>query len=201
MEKTGSNLPKEEQALATARAWVESVVIGLNLCPFARPAFENGTLRMTVSQARTPETLMTDTLDELLLIASSADTQISTSIVVAPYVLSDFDDYLDFTGAVQAAIVETGNEGIIQLATFHPDYVFAGTAPDDVANATNRAPYPLLHFLREDQVTQAVESHSDTLQIPERNVALMRELGAKHMSDLLKECGSRDGLKTDAPSS
>lgn len=187
-----SNETRHQTDLNTVRAsvlrWIEDVVIGLNLCPFARPVFERDALRVVTSDAQTEEALLEDLIYELKRIALSPPEVIATTVVAAPYVLHEFGEYNAFIAAVEATIADFDLEGVIQLATFHPRYQFEGTDADALSNYTNRSPVPLFHFLREDDVSDAVATHPDTLKIPERNIATLEALGVQRVSQLMKEC-------------
>jgi uncharacterized protein len=169
--------PTADQAIAATREWLEKAVIGLNLCPFAKPVFIAGRIRFVVSEAKTPGALLDKLADELEALQAADPQQIETTLLVHPNVLTDFLDYNDFLEAAEALIEELGHAGGMQLASFHPDYQFDGTAPGDIENYSNRSPYPTLHLLREDSVTRAVETMPDTGAIYERNMATLRALG------------------------
>ena len=175
-----------KNALATVTQWIETVVIGLNLCPFAGPVVQKGGLNLQVWDGRDLNDLVEDVTLALSGLAAAGPDH--TSIIVLTEALADFSDYNDFLGILDAVIEDVGLSGVIQIASFHPDYCFAEHAPDDVANYTNRAPYPLIHLLRENDVSHAVDNVTDTLQIPIRNVTLMRELGQEQMLKLLAAC-------------
>ncbi|MDX1906775.1 MAG: DUF1415 domain-containing protein [Bacteroidia bacterium] len=163
------------------RTWVEQFVIGLQLCPFAAvPARENR-IRYIVSTATTPEDLIEDLYDELELLMSTPPEELETTLLIHPEALTDFDAYLDFLDAGEDMVAEADLEGIIQLAGFHPDYVFADEAEDDPAHFSNRSPYPMIHLLREDSVSLAVDTHPDIDRVPERNVAYLRALGLEEV--------------------
>jgi hypothetical protein len=166
-----------EGIIAATRAWLEKAVIGLNLCPFARPAYAGNRIRYTVSSATSEQALLTDLERELETLAEAPPSGIETTLLIHPRVLGDFLDYNDFLEVADAAIEALDLEGIIQVASFHPDYQFADTAPGDVGNYTNRSPYPTLHLLREDSIERAVATHPDTDAIYERNIETMRNLG------------------------
>jgi len=154
-------------------------VIGLNLCPFAKPVYAKGQIRYAVSQAETPEALLAELIDELQGLATANPAKIETTLLIHPQVLTDFLDYNDFLEAADAAVDDLGLRGILQIASFHPRYQFAGTAPDAIENYTNRSPYPMLHLLREASVERAVQSIPDPAEIYERNIATLRRLGLK----------------------
>lgn len=167
----------EDTVLQETRAWLEKAVIGLNLCPFAKPVHVAGRIRYVVSQAATSETLLADLLDELRTLAAADPEEIETTLLIHPRVLTDFLDYNDFLGVADAALEELDLVGEIQIASFHPDYQFEGTGPDDIENYTNRSPYPILHLLREASVEEAVASFPDTDRIYKANIETLRKLG------------------------
>lgn len=167
----------EDPVIQETRAWLEKAVIGLNLCPFAKPVHVAGRIRYAVSRAETPEALLADLLVELQTLAATDPEEIETTLLIHPRVLTDFLDYNDFLGVADAALEELDLVGEIQVASFHPRYQFEGTGPDDIENYTNRSPYPILHLLRESSVDQAVAAFPDTDRIPERNIETLRSLG------------------------
>ncbi|MCP5358498.1 MAG: DUF1415 domain-containing protein [Pseudomonadales bacterium] len=173
---------KEQVTLATRR-WLEEAVIGLNLCPFARREHEQGRIHFAVCEETDAEALLLSFATELLRLEQ--DAQIETTLLIFARALADFDDYLDLLDMAQAWLEEQGLEGVYQLASFHPDYVFADSPETDAANCTNRAPWPVIHLLREESVEQAVAAHRDTAAIPERNIALAREKGMAYWDALL----------------
>ncbi|HEX3532022.1 MAG TPA: DUF1415 domain-containing protein [Thermoanaerobaculia bacterium] len=168
-----------DEIIARTRHWLEAAVIGLNLCPFAKPVHAKEQIRYAVSQAETPEELLADLLDEFQGLATADPAAIETTLLIHPRVLTDFLDYNDFLAVADAAVDDLGLRGILQIASFHPRYQFAGTAPDDIENYTNRSPDPMLHLLREASVERAVQSISDPAEIYERNIATLRRLGLK----------------------
>ncbi len=170
---------------ADIRRWLERAVIGLNLCPFAKAVYAKNQVRIVISDASTEAALLEQLGEELVLLRDTPTEQIDTTIVVHPQVLQDFLDYNDFLDRADALVDALGLEGEMQVASFHPDYQFAGTQPDDAENLTNRAPYPALHLLREDSVARAVEVYPDPDAIIERNVATMQELGIEGFRELL----------------
>lgn len=166
-----------EEIIAATQAWLEKAVIGLDLCPFARAVHVRNQIRYVVSEAETPEELLADLIAELQALAAADPEEIDTTLLIHPKVLEDFLDYNDFLGVAEAAVEELGLAGVLQVASFHPRYQFAGTEPDDIGNYTNRSPYPILHLLREESVERAVDSFPDTAQIYEKNVETLRRLG------------------------
>ena len=159
------------------QAWLEKAVIGLNLCPFAKSVHVNQRLRYVVSSATTPEELLKELAHELLALKRADPDEIETTLVIHPLVLQDFLDFNDFLGAADALIEDLELDGELQFANFHPAYQFAGTAPDDITNYTNRSPYPTLHILRESSIERATETMADTDAIFEANIETLEKLG------------------------
>jgi hypothetical protein len=169
--------PAPEACIAATREWLERAVIGLNLCPFAKAPHAKGQVRYVVSDATGPEALLADLLHELRHLADADPDELETTLLIHPFVLGDFLDYNDFLDVADAAVSELDLDGELQVASFHPDYQFADTAPDDIGNYSNRAPYPTLHLLREASVDRAVAAFPDAASIYERNIATLRRLG------------------------
>ena len=164
--------------------WIDALVVGLNLCPFANAVRRKNLLKITVcadSSAESCLQLLVDEANQLELAEEDA-----TTLLVLPLGVDEFDDYLDLLALAEALLDDRGFEGIIQLASFHPKYQFEGTDEDDVSNWTNRAPYPVLHLLKEASVTNAVEAHPDPDSIPERNIDTLEKLGLRALLALLK---------------
>lgn len=175
-------------------AWVENPVIELNLCPFAKRELVRNRVRFEVTGARTEDELLTALQSELLRL--NDDPAVETTLLIHPYVLQNFYDYNQFLDVADALLVHLELEGVYQIASFHPDYQFGGTAPQDAENYTNRSPYPILHLLREASLERALESYPGAERIPERNIRLLNELGGKRMQAILRECFDR---AQDAP--
>jgi hypothetical protein len=169
--------PGAEEVVAATRTWLERAVIGLNLCPFAKPIHLHGRIRYFVSAARSPMHLLQDLMAELRALDAADPEQCETTLLVHPHVLADFSDYNDFLVQADAAVAELGLEGVIQIASFHPRYEFEDAGPDDIENYTNRSPYPLLHLLRESSVERAVTTYPDTTAIYRKNIETLRRLG------------------------
>ncbi len=163
--------------IARTQRWLETAVIGLNLCPFAKAVHVKRQVRYVVSDAKDAEGLLVDLLEELQALYDADPDEIETTLIVHPYVLEDFLDYNDFLDIADAAVSELGLDGEIQVASFHPDYQFAGTDLDDPGNYSNRSPYPTLHLLRETSVAKAVAAFPDAGQIYERNIETLQALG------------------------
>lgn len=176
------------------RAWVHHAVIGLNLCPFARAVQVRGQVRYVVSEARTPDDLLAALEAELRFLAAADPAATDTTLLIHPWVLTDFLEFNAFLGDAEQAVEALGLTGVLQVASFHPGYQFAGTEPGDVTNATNQSPYPTLHLLREDSIGRAVDSMEDPAEIYEANLRTLRELGPEGWQ-ALKARWCRDGRK------
>ena len=182
---TPAHKPNPSEANAHTRRWIEQFVVGLNLCPFAAPALLDQQLRITVCDATAEAQLARAVLLELDLIQSTPTDELLTSVLVFTQALGNFDDYLDFLGLAEDLLEEAGLEGVLQIASFHPDYVFDGVPANDPSHYSNRSPWPMLHFLREDQIEYALDHYPDPEQIPERNIVHLRELGTDAIQALL----------------
>jgi len=171
----GSDLVRDAEE--RTRAWLERVVIGLNLCPFAKEVHVRGRVRFCVSDAEDEETLLADLEDELLRLDASDAAVVETTLLLHPGVLADFIDYNNFLDRADSALERLDLADRIQVASFHPDYRFADADEDDAANCSNRSPLPLLHLLRQSSVDRAVAAFPDAADIYERNIATLRALG------------------------
>ena len=179
-----TNVP--EDPIAATQRWLQRAVIGLNLCPFAKAVHAKDQVRYVLSDATTTDALLEELASELLWLNATDPALVDTTLLIHPHVLNDFLDYNDFLEQADAAVDALGLEGELQVASFHPDYRFAGTRPDDVENCTNRSPFPMLHLLREASVERAVEAFPDPDAIVERNIATLEKLGADGYRRLLK---------------
>ena len=180
--------PTPEQAIAETRAWVDRAVIGLNLCPFAKAVQTKGQVRYVASVATDTETLLQELCDEMRLLVDTPASETDTTLLIHPGVLMDFLDYNDFLDLADAAVDEMGLAGVLQVASFHPDYQFEGTEASDVTNATNQSPYPTLHLLREDSVDRAVAAFAEPEAIFEPNMRTLEDLGEEGWAALKTRC-------------
>ena len=180
-----------ETIIAATQTWLERAVIGLNLCPFAKAVYVKKQIRYVVSSATTQEELLSDLMRELEFLAETPSEKIDTTLLIHPGVLTDFLDYNDFLDVVDAALEDMELEGILQVASFHPQYQFADTQPDDIENFTNRAPYPTLHLLRESSMVLAVSAYPEADKIFDKNIETLRKLGHAGWDEL--------GLVKDSP--
>lgn len=166
--------------VAEVRRWLEEAVIGWNLCPFARKELASDRVRFALSEADSEEALLRQLIEELDLLDSSDE--IETTLLIHPNVLGDFYDYNQFLDYADGLLDQLDRVGVYQIASFHPQYQFAGTEPDDQENFTNRSPYPLLHILREQSLTEAIDRYPDVDGIPDRNIEFMRQLSPEEMA-------------------
>jgi len=163
------------------RVWLDEFVVGLKLCPFARPLLGADSLRIAICRETDPVTLRHAFLRELDLLQRSTEQEIATTLLAFPLALAEFDDYLLFLDEARDLLAECGLEGLVQLASFHPRYRFAGEAPEAASHYSNRAPYPLLHLLREDMLSRVLEDHADPDQIPARNIEMLSDIGVEEL--------------------
>ncbi len=184
------SFPSTSDVENSVRKWLENMVIGLNLCPFAKSVYIKNQVRIVVYEGEEDE-LLGCIESELLYLQKTPDTEIDTTLVVVPHLLKDYYDFNDFLIYTDALIEEMGLEGEIQIADFHPYYQFAGTQKEDIENYTNRSPYPIFHLLRQSSIDRAVEQFPDAAEIFERNISKMQTLGIEKLKTLLKTESSR----------
>lgn len=169
------------------RRWLEKAVIGLNLCPFAKGVHVKGQIRWRVSDAQTPEALAHDLAEELAFLRDADPEEVDTTLLMHPGVLQDFLDYNDFLDVADAVLADMGLEGELQVASFHPQYQFAGTDADDLGNLSNRSPHPTLHLIREASLDRAVEAFPEADSIYEENIRTLERLGQAGWQQLWKD--------------
>ena len=177
-----------QQVLAETRAWVDRMVIGLNLCPFTKAVQARGQIRYVVSEARDVDRLLDELCEEMQRLVATDAAEVDTTLLIHPWVLGDFLDFNEFIGAADEALEQLGHAGVLQVASFHPQFQFAGTAADDVTNATNRSPHPTLHLLREESVDRAVAAFPEASMIFEKNILTLKALGAAGFAALQAQC-------------
>lgn len=185
LQDTGAFL-EDNKTAGPVRRWVETVVVDLNLCPFAKREMVKNRVRFAVTQAKTEEQLLTALQTEVELL--SRESSVETTLLIHPDVLHGFDDYNQFLNYAEGLLVQMKMEGVYQIASFHPDYKFAGTEPADAENYTNRSPYPMLHLIREESLERAIAAYPDVDKIPLRNAELMNTLGEDRLRELLQAC-------------
>lgn len=176
---------QKERIIRQTKKWIVDVVVGCNFCPFAQREVKKDSISFAVIEGNKAVVL------EALSAAFAkldAEPAIETAFLLLPQNFSRFTDYLKLVHAAEARLKGSGYEGVYQVASFHPAYVFAGSRMNDAANYTNRSPYPMLHILREDSVSRAIHSYPDTGKIPEKNTAFARTKGPAYMQALLAAC-------------
>ena len=174
---SGGAFVTAEQAIADTRRWLERAVIGLNLCPFAKAVHVKGQIHYATYLPAEHDDLLDALLAEARQLVALDATERDTTLLIAPSALSDFLDFNDFTARAERRLAKAGFDGVLQLASFHPQFQFGGTEPDDIGNATNRAPYPTLHLLREESVDRAVEAFPDAEEIFGYDIDTLETLG------------------------
>lgn len=177
---------QDDLIISATREWLERVVIGLDLCPFAKPVYLARRIEFRVSTARASHVLLDDLTRALSDLTSADPDVIETMLLIHPSALTDFLAYNDFLDEADQVLQDAELDGVIQIASFHPHYQFAGTAPDAIENHTNRSPYPMLHLLREASVERAIDAYGDTDDIPARNIETMRRIGTDGLERLLR---------------
>lgn len=166
-----------DEIIDLTRQWLEKAVIGLNLCPFAKSVYVKNQVRFVVSEARHLDALLEQLDEELALLAAADPELIDTTLLICPDQWPEFEAFNEFTEIADQAVADNDLEGVLQIASFHPQFQFADTEPDDISNFTNRAPFPILHLLREDSIERAVAAFPDASQIFERNIETLQKLG------------------------
>ncbi|MBE3916653.1 DUF1415 domain-containing protein [Vibrio parahaemolyticus] len=164
--------------------WLNDVVIGLNLCPFAAKPQRNKQIKIFVSKATQEEALLEDILLQLIELSTTEPEKLETTLVVVPNMLQDFWDYNFCIDWVEGLIKQQDWEGIFQVATFHPDYCFGGAAPEDDENLTNRSPYPIFHLIREESMEKVLKHYPDPESIPDTNIARVSALSEEERKKL-----------------
>ena len=167
----------DDEVLAKTKHWLEAAVIGLNLCPFAKAVYVKNQVRLVVSKARHADDLLEELDRELDLLVATSASEMDTTLLIHPTLFEDFLDFNDFLEVAEGVVDEHGLEGVIQLASFHPQFQFDGTEADDISNYTNRAPFAILHLLREESVERAVEAFPEADAIFQANIATLKKLG------------------------
>ena len=179
-----ATFPADDTVIALTQAWVAEAVIGLNLCPFAKSVYVKEQIRYVVSHADDEAGLAQQLLEELQHLQAADPELLDTTLLIHPRVLQDFYDYNNFLDVADQVLEDAELDGVIQIASFHPQYQFADALPDDIDNYTNRSPFPVLHLLRESSIDRAVAAFPEASAIFERNIATMRDLGLNGWNQL-----------------
>ena len=177
-------LIEESSITAEVNAWLDGVVIGENLCPFAAAPRKLGRIAIHISDADDDEAVLADFQTVVTALSAQSASVVETSLLVTPKVYANFYDYNDSLWLMERVLKQQGLEGILQLASFHPQYQFADAAENDAANFSNRAPYPIFHLLREDSVERVLATYPDPENIPERNIAKLRGMSREKLRGL-----------------
>ncbi|AJY14183.1 DUF1415 domain-containing protein [Burkholderia dolosa] len=189
---TDTRSAQHDDILAATRHWLERAVIGLNLCPFAKSVYVKDQVRYAISEATTLEDALADLESELRALEAADPQQIDTTLVIYPHAFADFVDFNDVLSFADRLVQQLRLDGVLQIASFHPQYRFEGSEPDDIENYTNRAPYPILHLLREDSIARAVDAFPDASAIYEKNQETLRRLGHDGWREWMR--GPRDDV-------
>ena len=182
--------PNDDGIIALTRSWLEQAVIGLNLCPFAEPVYRNKQIAYCVSRATDEANLMNDLIEAIDSLMSTDPDDIDTTLLIHPGALHDFENYNAFIGWVEDFLAESGLEAVVQIASFHPDYRFAGTDASDITNCTNRSPFPMLHLLRETSVDAALTALPEAAQLVKKNLDTLLNLGPEGWDTLVQRMHS-----------
>jgi uncharacterized protein len=176
----------KEIIIVQTKKWIVDVVIGCNFCPFAAREIKRNSIHFEVIENATKTTVAEKLL--ATFIAMDSDNNMETAFMILPQNFDSFAAYLKLINASEALLKKSGYEGVYQVASFHPAYVFAGASLNDPANYTNRSPYPMIHILREESVSRAVDSYPDTNMIPQKNIAFANGKGLAYMQALRDAC-------------
>ena len=168
-----------EKIVYAVKEWIETIIVGLQLCPFAKKPYNQNSIRYTVSKKDTDEMRIEELIEECLFLDHHQD--IETSLIIYPSALLDFFDYSQFIQWANSSLKAKGWQGTYQIASFHPEYEFANTDTNDRENLTNRSPYPIIHLLREDQLEKVIELYPDTSTIPDKNIETINCLSEKEI--------------------
>lgn len=171
--------------------WVNTFIVDLNVCPFAKREIDQNRVKVCVVRSKKTDIALEELIAEVNWLDTHEETE--TTLLVFPTLFKDFHRYLDFVDLAEDLMFEQGCEGVYQIATFHPDYCFAGAEMNDVSNYTNRSPYPMIHLLREASVEKAIAFHGNTEAIPENNIALMEEMGEEKIQAIFTASMIIDG--------
>ena len=151
-------------------SWIQNIVVGLNLCPFARKPFEANLVSIVCEEVTEEDAILEVVLRELCRLEDTSAEELETTLIALPKAYSCFNAFNSLLYVLNEVLVLEGFEGVFQIASFHPDYQFSGTQTNDLENYTNRSPYPIIHLIREDSVSVALDSHPDPDAIPENNI-------------------------------
>ncbi len=189
-----SQLMKNTNTVLATKHWLNTVIIGLNFCPFAKKEFVNNTIHYHLSNNTQLNAALTELVEQLFYLQQRDD--LETALLIYPDGFGDFDDYLTLVDSGNVLLIESGFEGEFQLASMHPQYCFAGEDFDDASNFTNRSPYPMIHIIRESSMAKALSIYKEPEKIPENNIYLAKEKGNHYFESILKNIYIRYGNLT-----
>jgi hypothetical protein len=174
------------QVIEQTKNWIKVLVVGCNFCPFAAKVVKQQSIHYRVENTSSVNAGKDALLEECKRLDN--DPSIATTLLIFPNAFTSFDQYLDFVFIAEKMMRQKGYEGVYQLASFHPLYQFADSEINDAANYTNRSIYPMLHLLREDDITKALEHYPNSSKIPETNINFARSKGDTYMKMLRDSC-------------
>ncbi|MDZ4725597.1 MAG: DUF1415 domain-containing protein [Leptospira sp.] len=185
-----TNTPSENNEniiIQKTKSWLEKIVIGLNLCPFAKSVFIKNQIRFAVTLTTSKKELGQILTSEFDLLLNLEKEKTETTLLIIPNLFPRFLDFNDYLAEAEERLGKANLEGVLQIASFHPDYQFAGRKPDDPANFVNRSPYPILHLLREESIEEVVEHYPNIDDIYPNNIQTLRNLGIEAWKSLQDE--------------
>lgn len=194
-----TDLETKQIIVKHTRCWLENFIIKHNICPFAKKEYDNDRIHYAVISRNQTENQIEQQLTAIIdeCIRLDEHKEIETSLIIFPDSFPDFEDYLDLVAMANTLLHEYNYEGIYQLASFHPDYQFDQTQPEDAENFTNRSPYPMLHLIREASIEQALENFPNPENIPTRNIELTNQLGSAYLKSILQQCMDKKETTND----
>lgn len=180
---TAMNTNEQSEVLAT-KQWLDEIIIGLNICPFAKKEFVNNTIHYHLSKTEQVKAALHEVIEQCRYL--QAHDELETTLIIYSGGFRGFDRYLDLVDYANDLLVDSGFEGIFQIASMHPEYCFDGEDYDDASNFTNRSPYPILHLIREASMSRVLSVYNEPEKIPENNIKLAHEKGANFFQQVLK---------------
>ena len=175
---------KESNVVAATKHWLAEIIIGLNFCPFAKKEFVNNTIHYHLSENEQVKTALHEFIEQCQYLQDHDE--LETTLIIYEQGFRRFERYLDLVDYANDLLVDSGFEGVFQLASMHPEYCFDGEDFDDASNYTNRSPYPLIHIIREASMAKVLSVYSQPDKIPENNITLAKQKGSTYFKDILK---------------
>lgn len=179
-------MKSSEQIIEQTKEWITNVVIGCNFCPFAAKEMKRQTVHYQVENSTDKAVCLQAFLQECTRL--DEEENIVTTLLIFPNGFEQFDNFLTLVEEAENLLEANDYEGVYQVASFHPQYIFGGAPVNDAANYTNRSIYPMLHLLREAQIDEALERYPDPEKIPDNNILFAREKGVQYMKLLRDTC-------------